>query len=67
MLAREYANETNDEVHSPALGGQAVRLLPLICLEKKREEEIGGVETLVGELGHERCIPTGGSSRYRLN
>ena len=55
------------EVHSPASGGQAVSLLPLICLEKKREEEVGGVERLFGELGHERCIPIGGSRRYRLN
>ena len=36
MVAREYANEKNDEVHSPASGGQALRLLPLIYRRRRR-------------------------------
>ena len=50
MVAREYAHEKNDEVHSPASGGQALRLLPLIYLMKKQEEEVGGERYWLGSL-----------------
>ena len=50
MVAREYALERNDEVHSPATGGQTLRLLPLIYLMKKKEEEAGGEKYWLGSL-----------------
>ena len=50
MVAREYALERNDEVHSPATGGQTLRLLPLIYLMKKKEEEVGGEKYWLGSL-----------------
>ena len=37
MVAREYANERRDDVHSPASGCQSHRLLPLLFLMELQE------------------------------
>ena len=50
LVAREYATDRRDDVHSPATGGQALRLLPSIYLMKKAEEEHGGLEYTLGAL-----------------
>ena len=50
LVAREYATDRRDDVHSPATGGQALRLLPAIYLMKKAEEEHGGAKYTLGAL-----------------
>ena len=50
LVAREYANDRRDDVHSPATGGQALRLLPAIYLMKREEEEHGGPRYTLGAL-----------------
>ena len=42
LVAREYAVDRRDDVHSPATGGQTLRLLPIIYLTKMMEEKSGG-------------------------
>ena len=50
LVAREYAVDRRDDVHSPATGGQTLRLLPIIYLMKKLEEKDGGEEYWLGSM-----------------
>ena len=50
LVAREYAVDRRDDVHSPATGGQTLRLLPIIYLMKKLEERDGGEEFWLGSM-----------------
>ena len=50
LVAREYATDKRDDIHAPATGGQALRLLPLMYLGKKAEETMGGEKTILGSL-----------------
>ena len=50
LVAREYATDRRDDVHSPATGGQALRILPAIYLMKRQEEERGGLQYTLGAL-----------------
>ena len=49
-MAREYATDKRDDIHAPATGGQALRLLPLRYRGKKAEETLGGEKTILGSL-----------------
>ena len=48
LVAREYANYKRDDVHSPATGSQALRLLPVVYLMRRHEEESGGPNFVLG-------------------
>ena len=50
LVAREYAVDRRDDVHSPATGGQTLRLLPIIYLMKKLEERDGGDKYWLGSM-----------------
>ena len=50
LVAREYAVDRRDDVHSPATGGQTLRLLPIIYLTKKMEEKSGGEPYWLGSM-----------------
>ena len=50
LVAPEYATDRRDDVHGPATGGQALRLLPAIYLMQKEEEEHGGLKYTLGAL-----------------
>ena len=50
LVAREYAVDRRDDVHSPATGGQTLRLLPIIYLTKKLEEKSGGEPYWLGSM-----------------
>ena len=50
MVAREYANTKRDDVHSPATGGQTLRLIPAVYLMRRLEEEAGGPKFVLGVL-----------------
>ena len=49
MVAREYANDKRDDVHSPASGAHCQRLLPLMFLAS-RGIEFQQTETVLGSL-----------------
>ena len=50
MVAREYATDRRDDVHSPASGSQALRLIPTLYLMRKKEAEDGGPQVQLGSL-----------------
>ena len=50
MVAREYATDRRDDVHSPASGSQALRLIPALYLMRKKEMEDGGPQVQLGAL-----------------
>ena len=49
LVARDFAVDKRDDVHAPASGGQALRLLPLYLMQKS-EEQIGGPQVVLGSL-----------------
>eukprot|EP00435_Cladocopium_sp_Y103_P032112 s1247_g8.t1 len=50
LVAREYANCKRDDVHSPASGGQVLRLLPAIYLMMIGVDEVPPEEVQIGSL-----------------
>ena len=48
LVAREYAHQRRDDVHSPASGGQSLRLLPALYLMLR---SVGGVEQKDIQIG----------------
>ena len=50
LVAREYAHEKRDDVHSPASGGQALRILPIVYLMMRAVDKISQEELMIGAL-----------------
>ena len=50
LVAREYANQRRDDVHSPASGGQVLRLLPSIYLMMLGVDGVPREELQIGAL-----------------
>ena len=50
LVAREYATDKRDDVHSPASGGQSLRLLPIIYMMMRNVEGFNQEELAIGAL-----------------
>ena len=50
LVAREYANQKRDDVHSPASGGQVLRLLPAIYLMMLSVDGVPREQLQIGAL-----------------
>ena len=50
MVTREYATDRRDDVHSPASGSHALRLIPTLYLMRRKKAEDSGPQVQLGAL-----------------
>ena len=50
LVAREYAHQRRDDVHSPASGSQSLRLLPMMYLMMRSMEGLDETKVQIGSL-----------------